>query len=97
MKTVGLFLAAALAGSVTATPLWWKKGGKPVPSPFYFTSTYQVVATPDQVINGTTPTPGEPGAIGYFNYGININLDVICYVSLPSLSLSSANIPRTSP
>jgi len=48
-------------------------------SPFHFTSVYHVVATPDQVVNGTTPTPGEPGAIGYYNYGINSELDVICY------------------
>lgn len=49
--------------------------------PFVFTSTYSVIATPDQVINGTVVAPGEPGAIGLYNYGINTVLDVICYVS----------------
>ena len=57
-------------------------GGKGAAFPFYFTSTYAVIATPDQVINGTVATPGEPGAIGIYNYGINSDLEVICYVSL---------------
>jgi hypothetical protein len=56
-------------------------GGKGASFPFYFTSTYAVIATPDQVINGTVATPGEPGAIGYYNYGINSDLEVLCYVS----------------
>lgn len=35
--------------------------------PFCFTSTYQIVATPDQVVNANnTATPGEQGAIGYY-------------------------------
>jgi len=54
---------------------------KDVLKPAYFTSTYQCVATPDQVVNATASTPGEPGAIGYYNFGINSALDVICYVS----------------
>ena len=81
MKNIGLFFAATLAGTVIATPVWKEWSDSSVPGPFFFTSTYQVVATPDQVINGTTRTPGEPGAIGYYNYGINSELDVICYVS----------------
>ena len=53
------------------------------PKKEYFTSTYSVVATPDQVINtDQMPAPGEPGAVGYYNYGINSKDDVICYVSL---------------
>ena len=75
--------AATLVGLVSSSPIdargekWtaWKEDK----SPFHFTSVYHVVATPDQVVNGTTPTPGEPGAIGYYNYGINSELDVICY------------------
>jgi hypothetical protein len=85
MKTASIaFLAAALSGLAAASPIeargyeWSDKGGYP----FQFSSTYKVVATPDQVINGTTATPGEPGAIGYFNYGINSELNVICYVSI---------------
>ncbi|KAF2770362.1 hypothetical protein EJ03DRAFT_244642, partial [Teratosphaeria nubilosa] len=48
-------------------------------SPFFFTSTYKVIATPDQVVNGTTPTGGLPDAIGYYNLGINSAADIICY------------------
>ena len=48
--------------------------------PFTFTSTYNLVATPDKVVNGTTLTPGEPGSMGFYNYGINSDLDIICYV-----------------
>ena len=47
--------------------------------PIPFTSTYSVVATPDQVINGTEPTGGLPGAIGYYDFGINSEYNFICY------------------
>merc|ERR1712000_542875 len=48
--------------------------------PFCFTSTYQIVATPDQVVNANnTATPGESGAIGYYNYGIQSEMDLICW------------------
>merc|ERR1711939_1093875 len=64
----------------------YKKGdvkadyGNEWPKKEYFTSTYSVVATPDQVINtDQIPAPGEPGAVGYYNYGINSKDDVICY------------------
>lgn len=50
-----------------------------VNGPFKFTSTYHVVATPDQVVNGTTPTGGLEGAVGYYDFGINSELDLICY------------------
>jgi hypothetical protein len=50
--------------------------------PFTFTSTFNLVATPDRVVNGTTPTPGEAGSMGFYNYGINSELDIICYVSI---------------
>ncbi|KKY26921.1 hypothetical protein UCRPC4_g01387 [Phaeomoniella chlamydospora] len=48
-------------------------------SPFKFTSVFKVVATPDQVVNGTTPVPGQEGAVGYFNFGFNSEQDVVCY------------------
>jgi len=76
-------VALSTLSAATPTPSWndWKgKGPKAAMSPFEFTSVYKVVATPDQVINGTVVTPGEPGAIGYFNFGINSYLDTICYV-----------------
>jgi hypothetical protein len=53
----------------------------------YFTSFYSVVATPDQVVNQqSVSTPGEPGAVGYYNYAINSKEDVICYVRHPEFS-----------
>ncbi|OLN86847.1 hypothetical protein CCHL11_04592 [Colletotrichum chlorophyti] len=68
--------------------IWYKKGGDHGKSwsswgnagPFQFTSTYDVVATPDQVVDSNnTFTGGLAGAIGYFSYGINSRDDVICY------------------
>ena len=47
--------------------------------PFKFTSTYHVVATPDQVVNGTTPTGGLPGCTGFYDLGINSDMDLICW------------------
>jgi hypothetical protein len=57
-------------------------GGNCAPSsfPFTFTSTYAVVATGAEVLNGTTSVPGPEDAVGYFNYGINSIEDTICYV-----------------
>jgi hypothetical protein len=53
--------------------------------PFTFSSTYNLIATPDKVINPDgEPAPGEEGAVGYYNYGINSELDIICYVSRPT-------------
>ncbi|KAL9632539.1 MAG: hypothetical protein Q9164_005261 [Protoblastenia rupestris] len=49
---------------------------------FNFTSTYNIVLTPDQVVNGTTDitfTGGLPGSKGFFNYGINSDLELICF------------------
>jgi hypothetical protein len=52
--------------------------GKGFPIPF--TSTYRVKATPEQVVNATNaPTGGLPGAVGYYDFGINSDLDIICY------------------
>ena len=48
--------------------------------PFYFTSTYAVKATPDQVVgNDNVATGGLEGASGWFLYGINSHENVICY------------------
>lgn len=49
------------------------------PQVFHFTSTQMVKATPDQVVNGTTPTGGLAGASGTYNFGINSQTDTICY------------------
>lgn len=48
-------------------------------SPFTFTSTYEVSATPDQVVNGTTPTGGLAGASGWYKLGLNSMTNTICY------------------
>ncbi|KAF2813483.1 uncharacterized protein BDZ99DRAFT_568675 [Mytilinidion resinicola] len=47
---------------------------------FEFTSTYNVIATPKQVVNYiSVATGGLKGAIGYYSYGINSKDNVICY------------------
>jgi hypothetical protein len=46
---------------------------------FTFTSTHAVHATPEQVVNGTTPTGGIAGATGTFHFGINSATNTICY------------------
>ncbi|KAH7071724.1 hypothetical protein FB567DRAFT_209779 [Paraphoma chrysanthemicola] len=55
----------------------WKKSEKL----FYFSSSYYVKATPDQVVNATSGllVPGQPGAQGIFKYGINVEENTICY------------------
>jgi len=48
--------------------------------PFEFTSDYRVIATPGQVVDtNNVRTGGLPGAIGFYNYGINSDENVICY------------------
>lgn len=46
-----------------------------------FTSTWKVVGVPEQVVlaNGTA-APGESTSIGYYNFGINSDKDLICWV-----------------
>ena len=44
-----------------------------------FTSVFKVKATPDQVVNGTTPTGGQPGACGYYELALNSKKNFICY------------------
>lgn len=56
--------------------------------PFTFTSTYNLIATPDRVVDAESASaPGEDGAMGFYNYGINSELDIICYVGPHSGSL----------
>lgn len=66
--------AGGSALRITIEPL--DGGGDQV---FQFTSTQAVKATPDQVVNGTTPTGGLAGASGTYNFGINSLTDTICY------------------
>ncbi|KAL8773218.1 MAG: hypothetical protein Q9209_001894 [Squamulea sp. 1 TL-2023] len=57
--------------------------GTSTPNPvLIFTSTYHILATPDQVVNGTTNpvfTGGLPGAQATYDFGINVDFDLICY------------------
>merc|ERR1712118_284160 len=56
----------------------WKNGHeeKCMDGPFEFTSTYSVVATPDQVVNSDNEfTGGLEGAKGFYEYGINSEED----------------------
>lgn len=69
-----LLTAGSSALRITVEPL--DGGGDQV---FQFSSTQIVKATPDQVVNGTTPTGGLPGASGTYNFGINSQTDTICY------------------
>jgi hypothetical protein len=62
-----------------AAPAKCPEAPKMAGSPFTFTSYYEVKATPDQVVNGTTPTGGLAGASGLFKIGINSELNLICY------------------
>lgn len=72
-----ILAVAAFAASVIATPVHKDKNPK---SPFVFTSTYSIVATPDQVVNPQNQfTGGLAGAIGYYNFGINSYENTICY------------------
>jgi len=46
----------------------------------YFTSTYVVIATPDQVVDSENQfTGGLEGAKGIYKFGINSKDDTICY------------------
>ncbi|KAM0328653.1 hypothetical protein ACHAQA_005065 [Verticillium albo-atrum] len=77
------FSMAALAlgaTAVVATPT--KKIVHKTPSafPFVFTSTFSVVATPEEVVNADGEfTGGLKGSKSWFNLGINSHEDVICY------------------
>jgi hypothetical protein len=46
---------------------------------FHFTSTQSIHALPENVVNETTPTGGLAGASGIFNFGINSEMNMICY------------------
>merc|ERR1712048_173903 len=89
-------VAAVLAVTASASAAPWKdgkswgghwKGGwkngheqKCMDGPFEFTSTYSVVATPDQVVDSNNnPTGGLAGAKGLYEYGINSKEDYICW------------------
>ncbi|KAH8722980.1 hypothetical protein GQ44DRAFT_621483 [Phaeosphaeriaceae sp. PMI808] len=46
---------------------------------FAFSSMHMINAVPEEVVNGTEPTGGIAGATGNFNFGINAEMNMICY------------------
>lgn len=83
-----LAIAASMAASAIASPVangkwgWSKKGQDKVGKSdvFTFTSTYEVWATPDQVVNMTNAyTGGLAGASGLYKLGLNSKENTICY------------------
>merc|ERR1711971_1105056 len=81
-------VAAVLAVTASASAAPWKDGKKSwgghgekcMDGPFEFTSTYSVVATPDQVVNSDNEfTGGLEGTKGFYEYGINSKEDYICW------------------
>uniref|UniRef100_A0A8H7K3K1 CHRD domain-containing protein n=1 Tax=Bionectria ochroleuca TaxID=29856 RepID=A0A8H7K3K1_BIOOC len=57
-----------------------KLGGKGDKSPFSFTSTYSLHATPEEVVDSNNAfTGGLAGASGVYKFGINSHDNIICY------------------
>lgn len=94
MKTSSILATLAAASGTLAAPTARSEGSSVAdllstgggvfrimiePQVFHFSSTQMVKATPDQVVNGTTPTGGLAGASGTYNFGINSQTDTICY------------------
>lgn len=46
---------------------------------FKFTSSFWVKATPDQVVNGTTPTGGLSGCSGQYDFDFDSVSNTVCY------------------
>ena len=81
---VALSYASSLVGAQTAADLnarlmCWPQGVST--EVFEFQMSMAVLATPDQVRNGTDPLPGQAGAMGMYKFGFNAAADTICYVS----------------
>ena len=82
-----ILFALAAATLASAAPSWkhnwedkWAKNDFEADKVFTFDKNLNVKATPEQVRNGTTPVPGQPGAKGLFKFGINVEENTICYV-----------------
>ncbi|KAF7549797.1 hypothetical protein G7046_g8231 [Stylonectria norvegica] len=74
----------ALAAAVSSSPVQKEERGlfkqHRESVPFEFTSTFNVQATPDQVVDAQNQfTGGLAGAKGIFKYGLNSHEDIICY------------------
>ncbi|MFD1845745.1 CHRD domain-containing protein [Arthrobacter flavus] len=77
---------AAVAGATGVAAVLAVAGAAPaaaetaVERPDSFTSSHTVAATPDQVVGPDgAMAPGEPGAMGTFNFMINSDSEIICY------------------
>lgn len=77
--------AAPPAGVLPAAPVEAPAAAPPAAAAgdanglFSFSTTMLANATPEQVVDGTTPTGGLAGASGTFNFGLNAATDTICY------------------
>ena len=79
MKSISVLALAALT---SASPMARTDKGddKHMDGPFQFTSTYNVIASPNQVVDSENQfTGGLEGCTGMFNFGINAHENVICY------------------
>merc|ERR1712137_720923 len=84
-----LAVAASMAATTMANPILGKHWGQrwghnkaevAESSPFDFTSTYEVIAVPEQVVDANnTFTGGLKGARGVYKFGLNSKENVICY------------------
>merc|ERR1711991_914925 len=89
MKFTLAAVAASMAATTMANPIlskhWGQRWGHnkeevAQTSPFVFTSTYEVIAVPEQVVDANnTFTGGLKGARGLYKFGINSKENVICY------------------
>ncbi len=87
----GVTGVAALVAALGVSPAY---ADTAVERPDTFTSAYTVSATPDQVINPDGESaPGEPGALGTFNFMINSDEEIICY----DITLDGVTPPYQSP
>lgn len=69
----------AAAGLAMTTPVV-AQAATDVAEPSEFTSAFVVTATPAAVIaNDGTPTPGEEGATGRFEYRVDADEEIICF------------------
>ncbi|TQV94240.1 CHRD superfamily protein [Cordyceps javanica] len=71
--------AAAVPGDSTGLVARHSEHGKE-PGPFTFTSTFNVIAKPENVVDAQNNfTGGLQGSSGVFRFGINSHDNVICY------------------
>lgn len=88
------FLVASVAAAPTVLNIAITMDDGASNGPFTYTSTFNVVAVGAEVTsNANEPAPGAPEATGFFNYGLNSELDTICYVSTLSFIIRHLLLP----